>query len=420
MEDVAPAVIKTPDNDLNIENSIENLNIINDNNNNNQINNNNANNDNILPSFIKHMEYKFAYQNKDIIIKIALTSDNKYLYIQSNDEKNIVSFYELKISFEELIKFDKVFRICDNMEEAYNSMQGIFDTGKNSIEEINDNKLILNIIIVNIDGKIREKKLELLKKLKNKDIVIDILNKEIFELKSKNKDLENKFNLLKIENDKIKENFSNFKDEISQEINDLKEQIKNSKKEEEKEDSSIDSNIIKNKKDYNFILERLKKVNLNKEDSIQEQNSKISFTLLYRATRDGDSSSTFHKNCDEYRNTLVAVKTKKGLRFGGFTCESWKGNGFDKKDENAFCYSLDKMKIYNSIKGKNAIFASPDFGPAFENCIFEIKDNCFKFGGLCSDESDKYFDNHEQVYEINDGEEGFQVEEVEVFYVKFE
>ena len=77
------------------------------------------------------------------------------------------------------------------------------------------------------------------------------------------------------------------------------------------------------------------------------------------------------------------------------------------------------MKIYNSVKGKSAIFASPHSGPAFENCIFEIKDKCFENGGACSDDSQNFFDNQEKQNEINDGDEQFYVNDVEVFSVSF-
>lgn len=142
--------------------------------------------------------------------------------------------------------------------------------------------------------------------------------------------------------------------------------------------------------------------------------------MLYRATRDGDEAKQFHSKCDNFKNTLVIVKSKKGLRFGGFTSETCNGIGIDKKDKNAFCFSLDKKKIYISIYGKNAIFACPSYGPAFENCIFEIKDKCFEVGGLCWDESQNYFDNYESIYEINEGEEKFYVENIKVFFVLFE
>ena len=139
--------------------------------------------------------------------------------------------------------------------------------------------------------------------------------------------------------------------------------------------------------------------------------------MIYRATRDGDAASDFHSKCDKSKNTLVIVKTKKGLRFGGFTSVTWEGKDEDKEDKKAFCFSLDKMKIYNCKKGKKAIFASPYSGPAFENCIFQIKDKCFEEGGECSDNINNNFQNQEVQYEINNGEELFEVADYEVFNV---
>ena len=160
-------------------------------------------------------------------------------------------------------------------------------------------------------------------------------------------------------------------------------------------------------------LQRLKKI------SSETETMNITLYLLYRASIDGDLASDFHSKCDKAKNTLVLVKTKKGLRFGGFTSETWQGKDVDKMDEKAFCFSLDKMKIYNCIKDKRAIFASIYSGPAFENCIFQIKDKCFEEGGECSDDIQNNFDNQEMKYEINNGEELFEVEDVEVFKVDF-
>ena len=46
-------------------------------------------------------------------------------------------------------------------------------------------------------------------------------------------------------------------------------------------------------------------------------------TLLYKLTRDGDSSSTFHSQCDYQGNTLSLIINTKGFRCGGFTTQSW-------------------------------------------------------------------------------------------------
>ena len=440
MDEVAPTAFKTPDfddlNNNNINNNLNNNNINNagnnsiinihiDNNNqnniNNELNNNRINNqnenNNVVPKFIKSKDFKLLYKNKSFINKVSLSSDKKYIYIQINEDNNTLYYYEIKLNFTELQKFDKIFKTCEDLEEAYASLILIFNNEKTIIKEINRNKLTIDIFILNLDTTYHEKKIELLQKFKIKNMSIGDLYTQVNELKKTNIQLEKEIKDIKLENEKIKGDFNNFKNEMSELINELKNKIN---KLESNPPIKLNSDIVK-LEDLDFVIERLKKVNLN--DSNQNINLNISnivLVLLYRATKDGDDSKIFHLKCDDYKNTLVLVKTKKGLRFGGFTCETWDGNGIDKKDKNAFCFSLDKRKIYNSIEGKNAIFACPDFGPAFENCIFEIKDKCFEFGGLCSDESQKYFDNHEKVCEINNGEEQFDVEDIEVFCVLFE
>lgn len=411
MEDVAPTAMGTPDN-LN-----NNINI---NENNNEANNSNNNDEDREPlQFIKTKDFKYSYQNKSFIISIKLTSNKKYLYMQINEDKNMIYYFEIKMTYDELKKFDKIFKTCDNLEEAYETMIVIFSSEKHMIKEISRNKLIISIFILSLDKSYREKNLELIKKFQNKDNLIDNLTMQIGELKDNINNLHNEIKEIKSEKVKIIDNFNKFKNDIAQEINELKNKITIL----EQKLPSIHSKIVKKSEEIDFVIERLKKVNLNENENHNNeiQNfDNIELLLLYRASTHGDDSKIFHAKCDKFKNTLVIVKTKKGLRFGGFTAQTWDGKSVDKKDINAFCFSLDRKKIYNSIKGKNAIFADPDFGPAFENCIFEIKDKCFEYGGLCSDESNKYFDNHEIKCEINNGEEQFEVEEVEVFHVLFE
>ena len=383
----------------------------------NDTNNNNINNNNNIQLINSH-ESEFKYEDKKYKVILSITSNKKFLVIQALLQDDLINIYENKMSFEDLIKFDVIFRMCKDIEESLEYMIELIKNPNNSIKEIVDNKFIISINIINLNSTYRQKNLELFKKHKNKDEIIDILIQEINNLKIKNIKLEGDIKIITNENNNIKESFNKYKNEMNQELNNLKETINTIKSNL----FPIDSKIIKKNNDYNFIVERLKKVKLN-ENQNKEQNQNVNINincnLLYRATRDGDEAKEFHTKCDKFNNTLVLVLTKKGLRFGGFTCQTWEGKEVDKKDKNAFCFSLDKMKIYNSIKGKSAIFASPDSGPAFENCIFEIKDKCLSAGGLCSDESGSYYDNHENICEINGGEEQFEVEEVEVFNVIF-
>ena len=358
---------------------------------------NNKNNEKKNQSLEKKEEYKFLFNNRSFTVIIGMTEDKQYLNIQSKEEGVIAYLYENSLNLTELTQLDKQFRTCDDIEEAYKTMILIFKHQNNFIKDINDNKLILTINILNLDNSFRETNIELLKKSQSTEIIIENLCKTILVLNENNIKLQNELN-------EVKEKVRKLEDKINNEIL-----------------CPIDSQIIKEKKDYDFIIERLKQVNLNQDDNQinegpQNNNRKITLKLLYRATKDGDNAKDFHLKCDKIKNNIIVIKTKKGLIFGGFTCESWDGKG-DKKDKNAFCFSLDKYKIYNWIKGKSSIFVSPESGPAFGNCIFEIKDKFFEMGGLCSE--DYFYNNQEKQCEINGGEEQFDIEDVEVFSVSF-
>ena len=339
----------------------------------------------------KSTEYKFQYNNKNFTILIGTTKENQFLIIQSKEEDIIAYIFERKMFLSELIEFDKMFKQCDTIDEAYNLMTQIFQGDKNKIKEIIDDKLVLCISILNLDKSYRERELEIFKKRENNDFLIETLCQQILDLKKINNNLQN-------------------------ELNDVKKRLE---KIEDKLSFKINSNIIKERNEYDFIVARLKKVEIiqgGNNINNQEEDKNVGLILLYKASRDGDKAKDFHSKCDSFKNTLILIKTKKGLRFGGFTCQKWDGNG-DKKDKNAFCFSIDKFKIYNWKKGRSAIFASPESGPVFGNCVFELRDQFFEMGGLCSE--DFFYDNQASQCEINNGEEQFDVEEIEVFNVTF-
>ena len=72
--------------------------------------------------------------------------------------------------------------------------------------------------------------------------------------------------------------------------------------------------------------------------------------LLYQGSKDGFDSKVFHKKVDGVKGTLVLVKPKEGLLFGGYTFLTWEGNGLYKtNDESAFIFSVNKNKIHHCI-----------------------------------------------------------------------
>ena len=148
---------------------------------------------------------------------------------------------------------------------------------------------------------------------------------------------------------------------------------------------------------------------------LNNKNSKLTLNLLYKATADSDKASAFHEKCDKANRTIVLIETDKGKRFGGYTSMSWKGEAEEKNDEEAFVFSLDKMKTYDNIPGELAIGCYPKFGPIFMGCQIRIYDDAFVKGGTTFEKGLNY--NTEEDFELNGGERNFIVKEIEVYEV---
>ena len=96
-------------------------------------------------------------------------------------------------------------------------------------------------------------------------------------------------------------------------------------------------------------------------------------SLLYQASRDSFSSSSFHSKCDGINNTLTIIKSKyNNFIFGGFTNAQWNGqvNSFA-YDSNAFlfsfvnAYNISARMNVNPFYAQFAIYSSSSSGPSF-------------------------------------------------------
>ena len=77
------------------------------------------------------------------------------------------------------------------------------------------------------------------------------------------------------------------------------------------------------------------------------QNKRTVYTLIYKATRDGDSPLIFHKKVDGIKNTLTLISTDSGYRCGGFVTKEWNTSGdFNKNDVDSFLFSLERKEKY--------------------------------------------------------------------------
>ena len=176
------------------------------------------------------------------------------------------------------------------------------------------------------------------------------------------------------------------------------------------------SNIIKD--EIYFVFKYIKK-----HFSI----NKIKSELLYRASSDGPTPQIYHQKCDGKPNTLCLIKTKDNLIFGGYTnikiiCGS---NGENRDDKDAFIFSINLQKIYFPKKGELSIHCNPNYGPIFGNnkngypIIVNLGGNFFKNGGYSCNIKSNIYEGFQKDYEINGGNQSFQIDEIEIFQLFF-
>ena len=266
---------------------------------------------------------------------------------------------------------------------------------RNKVKELE--KLRSEVEKINTDKK---KKFKSLGKKEKKEVkkvrkIRRVEKQEKTEKKPENKNIE-------IKNEINKEIIEDKKDE--KQIEENKEEIKIVEKEEKTEHNIVNGEIIHNIEELEMLIR-----------NINKSSHKMTLNLIYKASADSDKAIDFHNKCDKAKNTIVLIETDKGKRFGGYTSVSWEGNCEDKIDDDAFVFSLDKMKIYNIIPGEKAIGCYPKFGPVFLGCQIKIFDNAFKRGGTTFEKGLNY--NTTEDYELTDGDREFSVKDVEVYEV---
>jgi DNA repair exonuclease SbcCD ATPase subunit len=255
--------------------------------------------------------------------------------------------------------------------------------------------------------------------------------KEIFNLKAQNKQLKEQLSKLdelrakaeEAENLKLRvQELEEINHKYEEEIKFLKEnermysmrsRVSNSENKEmgyednqpePEEEMTVQGDIIQDTEELELITKKINKLN-----------QKLTVNLLYKASADSDKAEAFHAKCDQAKSTIVLVETDKGKRFGGYTTCDWSGDCIEKKDEEAFVFSLDKLKTYDNIPGEDAIGCYPKFGPIFLGCQIRIYDDAFSKGGTTF-EKGLNFDTQED-FELTGGDRVFNVKEIEVYEV---
>ena len=176
----------------------------------------------------------------------------------------------------------------------------------------------------------------------------------------------------------------------------------------------FNSKIITNLEDLDLIARGLAQDDI---DSLR--NLRVLYKLIYRASEHGGEAEIFHERCDDFEGTLVIIKTKDDNMFGGYTKLSWdEEDGKEKRDENAFVFSinLEKLYFYFYDEKKFNIFCDKNKGPCFVGMFF-IPEQILKGKGLVDKFGIQCYEGENNKYEINGGKNEFFIEEMEVFQV---
>ena len=337
-------------------------------------------------------------------IKITKASENS-LKIRLVSKEGTDKF-ESEFTLQDLINENKVFLIFENIDEVIDNLKLVIENEYLSLFldmnydfyfeffiDINGNKKQVRLLIEPLNEDSKKKMAERIQQQ----------NKQIEKLEKKNKTLEKNYHDLY---DSIKKNYI-----VQNQFNKVVYQAPNP------QNLSIDSKIFQTEEEIEFIKNIISERKYKKSGN----NDKFTLNLIYRGTRDGDMGQDFHKFCDGLCPILLLIKTTHNVRFGGYTETYFEGTSeyMGKKDDNAFIFSLDKMKFYNIEKGQNAILCYINYGPVFygnEYSNIFLKEPFFKKKGSVAPRGDRY--KTKEDYEINLGKQYFKPLQIEVFHIK--
>ena len=338
--------------------------------------------------------FNVSFDNKKCLLTIS--RNLKELKFSLNFEDNLNTF-EGNFSYEELIKLNNIFQIFNSIEEIEKSLKQAISENKLELIKVKDIQMNLNFK-VNFLAKRIDIYMPLNQRKINEKEIIQILLKE-------NKELKKEINNIKEENKIIKLTL----DLMQKKISEFELLIKN--KSLEDNDYFRNSYISVTKEQNELIVNRLKEV----EQFRNKNRNNFQFNLLFRGTRDGDDSTIFHKLCDNKRNILVLLETTKNRKFGGFCSIGYKSSGDSQKDNSAFIFSLDKLKIYNVINNETAVYWNSGYGAMFGGSIMVVVNSFFSYD--CFANSKNVYYQIPENFDYNGGESKYRIKEIEVYQI---
>ena len=417
------------------------------------------------------IETQLNFEQIEYNLVLSILEKENQLIIEAKP-KNVIQIFDYMglFTLDDIIKLNNFFKLYSNIKEVRDLIIEGKSKDKLRISSIDDKKGL--ILTLNFFSGYEEKQIDLIlsKRKIDKEDVLQLLSDKIKFLESENKLIKEKYdklnnNYLQLKNEfeeekKLKDKYEISLEEHIKNYNKLKNEFEDEKKLKDKYEISleehiknynklknefeevknwkikyenemkelikkkiiketfkqIDSKIIKTKEELKLIDDRIK----NNDEILKKKT--INYKLLYRGTRDGDKAQTFHSKCDNKKPTLSIIKTKKGMRFGGYTEQTWNdnnGKGIWKKDDKSFCFSIELNKIYNIIKGRDAIYCYSGYMCYFR--IFGLYDNAFSKDNYADVKIWSSFEGQEKDHELtNEDNDYFSLAEVEVFEISFD
>ena len=296
---------------------------------------------------------------------------NEVTKIKESLEKNISTINELLREGERIIKSVKLLEKEDTL--MIKKLNYITHSYRNQKEmKLFNKQLMKNIYITLIDNDTKIKYedyyfngIDLPKKVQFSDITDtsfkmswEIIDKKKFEFKVEiRKENENKFKLLYegLKNNCIANNLdkdSFYEIRICSIYNNM---------------ISKWTKIFKAQTGLDSLILNTLEINKKKEfiNKILEWSGYREMKLIYRGTRDGMLSDTFHNKCENTDNTISLILNNKGNIFGGFSSIPWTRNRGIQNSEDCFLFTL--TNIYN-IEPTKFPYLKNDSVTHYRNC----------------------------------------------------
>ena len=330
------------------------------------------------------IKYKYDIKNERGTFKVELSYSSNSLFISCYSEAFPQIIFKKSFTLEELQKINNFFKIYEGIKESKEDITSIFDEKKIKIEcKSNEIDIILTLPIK-----------------RNNQLRFTL---PLIEISKEELDLI----LLSV--------LQNLKKKVGNLTNELKFIKRNPsiQKELKMMTNSLIGDIIKEKKDEEWLIEEVKKV------LDYEEEYKPTILFLYKATINGDDYNNFHSYCDDYNNTLIIIETDKGKIFGGFTSQMWNCKSNNKNlnkgkniQDKYFLFNLNKKIILDS-QNQNGVYFDTSYPFIFGNinCYELYVENGFLSKGGNSKPGELYGDTN---YSISEGE-SFKIKEVEVY-----